>query len=243
MEVNRLRPLREFTDARIALGRAGASLRTPDWLALREAHAAARDAIGREMTVPAGETEVRSRCRSRQEYLLRPDLGRRLDEGDRERIPSGPFDVAVVIADGLSPLAVDRHALATLEATSFDGLAVSPPVYVRAGRVAIGDEIGELAQARLAIVLIGERPGLSAADSLGIYITYAPRIGRTDAERNCISNIRDGGLSYEEAGRRAAWIVHESLRRELSGVDLKEAACLQRQSQDDSPRPLLYGGK
>lgn len=224
MEVDRLRPLREFTDARIALGRAGASLRTADWLALRGAHAAARDALAREMTVPAGAIEVRSRCRNRREYLLRPDLGRRLGEGHRERIPGGPFDAAIVIADGLSPLAADRHALAALAAISFKGLVVSPPIYVRAGRVAIGDEIGELAQARLTMVLIGERPGLSAADSLGIYITYAPRIGRTDAERNCISNIRGGGLSYEEAGRRAEWIVRESLRRELSGVELKEAA-------------------
>jgi ethanolamine ammonia-lyase small subunit len=222
MEVDRLRPLKEFTDARIALGRAGASLRTSDWLALREAHAAARDAIAREMTVPAGAIEVRSQCRNRDDYLLRPDLGRRLAQGSA--LPQGPFDVAVVIADGLSPLAVDRHALATLAAIPLEGLAVSPPVWVRAGRVAIGDEIGELMQARVSLVLIGERPGLSAADSLGIYITYAPRIGRTDAERNCISNIRDGGLTYEDAGRRAAWIVRESLRRQLSGVELKEAS-------------------
>lgn len=224
MEVDRLRPLKEFTDARIALGRAGASLRTPDWLALREAHAAARDAIAREMTVPAGAIEVRSQCRNRDEYLLRPDLGRRLALEHRGRLPRGPFDVAVIIADGLSPLAVDRHALPTLAATPLEGLAVSPPVWVRAGRVAIGDEIGEILEARVSMVLIGERPGLSAADSLGIYITYAPRTGRTDAERNCISNIRDGGLTYEDAGRRAAWIVRESLRRELSGVELKETS-------------------
>jgi ethanolamine ammonia-lyase small subunit len=223
MEVDRLRSLRAFTDARVALGRSGASLRTADWLALREAHAAARDALAREMTVPMGAIEVRSRCRDRQEYLLRPDLGRRLAEVDRDRIPGGSYDVAVVVADGLSPLAVDRHAAATLGAISFHTVEVSPPIYVRLGRVAIGDEIGELAKARLSLVLIGERPGLSAADSLGIYITYSPRIGRTDAERNCISNIRDGGLSYSEAGRRAGWIVRESLRRELSGVDLKEA--------------------
>jgi ethanolamine ammonia-lyase small subunit len=224
MEVDRLRLLREFTDARIALGRAGTSLRTPDWLALREAHAAARDALAREMTVPDGAITVCSQCRGRDEYLLRPDLGRRLAAADRDRVPRGPFDVAIAVADGLSPLAVDRHATATLNAVALDELAVSPPVWVRCGRVAIGDEIGELAQARLALVLIGERPGLSAADSLGMYITYAPRLGRTDAERNCISNIRDGGLSYAEAGRRAAWIVRESLRRQLSGVDLKEAS-------------------
>lgn len=224
MEADRLRPLREFTDARIALGRAGASLRTGDWLALREAHAAARDAIAREMSVPAGALAVRSRCRDRAEYLVRPDLGRRLAADCRARLPRGPFDVALVIADGLSPLAVDRHAQPTLAAIPLEGLTVPPPIWVRCGRVAIGDEIGEILQARVSVVLIGERPGLSAADSLGIYITYAPRIGRTDAERNCISNVRDGGLTYEDAGRRAAWIVRESLRRELSGVALKEVS-------------------
>jgi ethanolamine ammonia-lyase small subunit len=223
VEIDRLRSLRRYTDARIALGSAGPALRTIDWLALREAHAAARDAIWREMTVPSGVVEVRSRCHDVQEYLLRPDLGRRLREEDRNRLPAGPFDVALVVADGLSPLAIDRHATAMLEAMKFGDLTTSPPIYVRLGRVAIADEIGELVKARVSVMLIGERPGLSAADSLGIYITYGPRIGRTDAERNCISNVRDGGTSYDDAARRAEWIVRESLRRQLTGVDLKEA--------------------
>jgi ethanolamine ammonia-lyase small subunit len=220
--------LRQFTDSRIALGRAGSSMTARDWLALREAHAAARDAVTVEHVAPdlgAGCIVVASRCRDRREYLLRPDRGRRLRAEDAARLPRGPFDVVIVVADGLSPLAVSRHAANAVEAlrVRLAGLALGPIVYVERGRVAIADEIGETMQAQAAAILIGERPGLSAADSLGIYVTYAPRIGRTDAERNCISNIRDGGLGYEAAAVRCEWLIRESLRRQLSGVNLKEA--------------------
>lgn len=219
--------LRQFTDSRIALGRAGSSMTARDWLALRQAHAAARDAVTVEHVAPdlgAGRIVVASRCRDRREYLLRPDLGRRLRAEDADRLPDGPFDVAIAVADGLSPLAVSRHAANMVVALRerLAGLAIAPVVYVERGRVAIGDEIGERMRAKAVAILIGERPGLSAADSLGIYVTYAPKIGRTDAERNCISNIRDGGLSYEAAAVRCEWLIRESLRRQLSGVDLKE---------------------
>ncbi len=206
------------------MGRAGDSLPSAEWLALRDAHAGAQDAIRAAMIPPEGTCVVNSRAWTRADYLLRPDSGRRLAAD--QHLPAGPFDVALVVADGLSPLAVNRHSASLLEALrqELDGLRLSPPVYVRQGRVAIGDEIGERMQARLACVLIGERPGLSAADSLGVYLTYAPRVGRTDAERNCISNVREAGLAVPLAGRRVAWLIRQALTRQLTGVALKEDA-------------------
>ncbi len=221
--------LRAVTDSRIGLERAGGSLTTRDWLALRAAHAAARDAIhatSGQPDIPPPVLYVHSRCQDRQQYLLRPDLGRRL--ADDTELPAGPFDVALVVADGLSPLAVAHHAgplvgaLRNLLAEA--QLTVSPVIQVSQGRVAIGDEIGERLQARLVVLLIGERPGLSAADSLGVYLTYAPRVGRTDAERNCISNIRSGGLDIALAARRTMALVQAALARQLTGVELKESA-------------------
>lgn len=221
--------LQALTDSRIGLERAGGSLITPDWLALRAAHAAARDAIhatSGQPDIPPPVLYVHSRCQNRQQYLLRPDLGRRL--ADDTELPSGPFDVALVAADGLSPLAVARHAgplvgaLRNLLAEA--QLTVSPVIQVSQGRVAIGDEIGERLQARLVVLLIGERPGLSAADSLGVYLTYAPCVGRTDAERNCISNIRSGGLDIPLAARRTMALIQAALARQLTGVALKESA-------------------
>lgn len=221
--------LRALTDSRIGLERAGGSLTTADWLALRTAHAAARDAIhasGGWPEIPPPEVYVHSRCQNRQQYLLRPDLGRRL--ADDAELPEGPFDVALVVADGLSPLAVARHAAGLVGALrnhlAEAQLTVSPVIQVAQGRVAIGDEIGERLQTRLVVVLIGERPGLSAADSLGVYLTYAPRVGRTDAERNCISNIRDGGLDIALAARRTVNLIEAALARQLTGVELKESA-------------------
>jgi ethanolamine ammonia-lyase small subunit len=224
MAIDRIRSLRQFTDARIALDRVGGSLATADWLALREAHAAARDAIYAELPSKKFDLEIRSQCGDLHEYLLRPDLGRRVRADDIALLPEGPFDIAIVVAGGLSPIAVEHHAGAMLKAIDLPDLSRSPVIFVRYGRVAIGDEIGERMRARLAVVLIGERPGLSAADSLGIYLTFDPRIGRTDAERNCISNIRAGGLTYAEAGRRATWLIRESLARRLSGIGLKESS-------------------
>jgi ethanolamine ammonia-lyase small subunit len=216
---NRLDWLRRHTSARVALGEA---LRTPDWLALREAHAAARDAIDAPCVWPRGVPVVRSRCRDRHEYLLRPDLGRRLDPS--ASLPEFDADVALIVCDGLSPLAVSRHAEALLAALHDEsaGLRLGAPVAVENGRVAIGDEIGERWRARLACVLIGERPGLSAADSLGVYLTYDPRVGRTDADRNCLSNIREEGLSPANAARRAVALMRSALSLGLTGVSLKE---------------------
>lgn len=218
-----LRQLRGLTDARIALDRAGSSLTSRDWLDLRAAHAAARDAVETELVWPEFPPpiyRVTSRCRDRREYLLRPDLGRRLAED--ALLPKVESDVVIVVTDGLSSLAITRHAPAMVEHLrhEFPG---APVVLATLGRVAIGDDIGERMGARVVAILIGERPGLSAADSLGIYITYDPRVGRTDAERNCISNIRHGGLDYAEASRRAAWLIRESMARRLSGVSLKES--------------------
>ncbi len=221
--------LRTLTDSRIGLERAGGSLTTGDWLALRAAHAAARDAIhavSGQPVIPPPVGYVRSRCQNRQQYLLRPDLGRRL--ADDAELPTGPFDIALVVADGLSPLAVSRHAAGLVGALRNSlaeaRLTVSPVIQVAQGRVAIGDEIGERLQARLTAMLIGERPGLSAADSLGVYLTYAPKAGRTDAERNCISNIRDGGLDIPLAARRTINLIEAALARQLTGVQLKESA-------------------
>jgi ethanolamine ammonia-lyase small subunit len=165
----------------------------------------------------------------RRAYLRRPDLGRRLATASAEELRKiqATADVLFVIADGLSALAVERHALPLLAATVplMTG-TIGPVCVVSQGRVAVGDEIGELLQARVVVMLIGERPGLSAADSLGVYITWAPRVGRTDAERNCISNIRSGGLSYAEAAQRIAMNIDGARRLGASGVALKASRVL-----------------
>lgn len=223
MAADLVKKLRQFTDARIGLDRAGGSLSTREWLNLHAAHAAARDAVETPVSWPDFDPpvhRVRSRCHNRREYLLRPDLGRLLAEGTSLPRVSG---LVLVVADGLSPLAVMHHAAPVVSQlrAEFDA---APVVLAEFGRVAIGDAIGEAMQASIAAVLIGERPGLSAADSLGIYITYNPRTGRTDAERNCISNIREGGLNAEEGARRASWLIREALSRRLSGVVLKETS-------------------
>jgi ethanolamine ammonia-lyase small subunit len=228
--------LRQWTPARIGLGRAGASLLTNPMLEFELAHAQARDAVHAAFDADslahvlrdAGFGEpipVRSQARDRMEYLLRPDLGRSLDAGSRERLESAsPCAVAVVIADGLSALAPARHALPVLlEMRRQSQLPENVTIAVaNQARVALGDEIGEVLRAAAVIVLIGERPGLSSPDSMGIYLTWAPRVGRTDAERNCISNVRPEGLSYAEAARRLAYLLGEAHRLGLSGVALKD---------------------
>jgi len=209
--------LRDFTMARVALGRAGNSVPVREMLAFQLAHARARDAVFYPFD-PAqfGGICVRSRARDRNEYLRRPDLGRQLNAESRVRLASLESEVVYVICDGLSALAVEQNAPALLER-----LPPALTVACEQGRVAIGDEIGELLKASLAIVLIGERPGLSAADSMGVYLTWNPRIGRTDAERNCISNIRPEGLSAGAAAELLQFLMTESRRRRLSGVALK----------------------
>jgi ethanolamine ammonia-lyase small subunit len=237
------RDLARFTAARIALGRAGGSIPTGPLLEFQLAHARARDAVERALNVDALESvlreagcdvlRLRSAAGDRHEYVRRPDLGRILSEESKARLEARapearPFDAAFVVADGLSALAVERHA-ATLLAHAVPqleraGWRIAPVAIVEQGRVAIGDEVGALLPARMTAVLIGERPGLSAADSLGVYLTWDPLPGRTNAERNCISNIRPEGLGYAAAAHKLGYLMSEARRRRLSGVALKDEA-------------------
>ena len=234
-----MKSLREFTPARVDLGRTGHSLPTSELLDFQLAHARARDAVQMPLDVNSLLLELRqanipclalaSEADDRPTYLRRPDLGRRLNAASRDVLAplKLDYDAAFVIADGLSALAVHRHAMAVLNLIP-GNLAwnLAPVTIVEQGRVAIGDEIAELLGAKLVVVLIGERPGLSSPDSLGIYLTWQPRPGRTDAERNCISNIRAEGLSYQLAAHKLLFLMNESRRLKLSGVQLKERAPL-----------------
>jgi len=237
-------PLRRFTAARIALGRAGGSLPTAEWLAFSAAHAAARDAVWSALDLealsadlaPLGQPVLRvaSAAPDRLTYVQRPDLGRRLDEGSRRALsaaaPPGGCDVALLVGDGLSALAAARQApavLARLVPALLDrGLSLGPLVLCTQARVALMDEVGAALGARLAVILLGERPGLGAADSLGAYLVHRPRPGRTDAERNCVSNIRPEGLPPAAAADLLAWLACEALQRALSGVALKDERAL-----------------
>ncbi len=227
--------LRRFTPARVGLGRAGNGLPTAAHLAFQVAHAAARDAVHAMLDVPAlqaGLTEagidslaVQSAAPDRQTFLRRPDFGRRLPEADRTRLPAAPGAMLFVACDGLSAVAVQRHAAALLARVIPTLRAVTPvaPVVIATqGRVALGDDIGGTMGAEAVAVLIGERPGLSAADGLGIYLTWQPRPGRTDAERNCISNIRPAGLPLTQAAAKLLWLIQAMRRLRLTGVALKD---------------------
>jgi ethanolamine ammonia-lyase small subunit len=234
--------LRRFTPARVALGRAGNGLPTAAHLDFQAAHAAARDAVNAALDVAAlrealsaadlPSIVVHSAAPDRRTYLLRPDLGRRLREADRATLPASPGHMLFVVCDGLSAIAVQRHApvllariIPALRDTCHD---VSPVVVAEQGRVALGDDIGEAMGAEAVAVLIGERPGLTAADSLGAYLTWQPRRGRTDAERNCISNIRPDGLAPVAAADKLLWLIEAMHRLRLTGVGLK----------DEQPPPL-----
>jgi len=231
--------LRNLTPARVALGRTGASLTTKALLDFTLDHARARDAVHAAFDPPGliaalgalgfDVCAVSSRATNRQDYLRRPDLGRRLDPASAtilkaQKRTSG--DIAIVIGDGLSPTAVHAHAVALLRRLvprlAAERIEIGAIVVASGARVALADEIGALVGARLVVVLIGERPGLSAPDSLGAYLTFAPRLGRTDAERNCVSNIHRDGLTYDEAARKIAWLVAEGLKRGVTGVTLKD---------------------
>lgn len=236
-------PLKAHTAARIALGRTGTSVPLQEALAFRLAHAHARDAVYsvldvekllpelQELQLPV--YQVQSQAHDRQQYLQRPDLGRQLHPESRPLLQAHRaqgFDLAVVLADGLSAAAVNEHAgpllqrlLPRLQAAGF---RVAPLVIATQARVAIGDEVGELLGAQVVLMLIGERPGLSSPHSLGAYFTYAPRPGLTDEARNCVSNIRPEGLNYDLAADRLFFLLHESLRRKLSGVQLKDSSAL-----------------
>ena len=222
----------------MALGRAGPSLPTRALLDFTLDHARARDAVHAtfdakalvarlaDLGIAAGE--VKSRAGNRRDYLRRPDLGRRLDEACVAQLRSGEADgkLAVVIGDGLSPAAVHAHAVELMRnlmpRLAASQIARGPVVVASGARVALGDEIGAIVKADMVVMLIGERPGLSAPDSLGAYLTFAPAIGRTDADRNCVSNIHREGLSYDEAAFKIAWLVREGLKRRVTGVALKD---------------------
>lgn len=230
--------LRAHTPARIALGRAGTSLPTAEVQRFAAAHAQARDAVHVPLDPTALATAllgdgwatvvVRSRASSREAYLKRPDWGRRLDDADARVLQSkaGPaVDLAIVVADGLSAMAATRHApplLHALRAELAGALKLAPLVIASQARVALADEVGALLQASAVLILLGERPGLSSPDSLGAYLTHAPHLGCSDAQRNCISNIRPEGLGIGVAARRIAWLLREALRLRVSGVALKD---------------------
>ena len=238
VQPNPWQQLRQFTPARIALGRVGNSLPTDEVLRFGFAHALAQDAVHLRLDVAMLDTalqtarwqtlRVHSRAPDRATYLLRPDYGRRLNDAGAAalvRHANKSCDLVFVAADGLSALAVQRHTLPLLEAlraTLPVAWSLGPVVIAEQGRVAMGDEIGELLRARMVVVLIGERPGLSSPDSLGIYLTVAPKLGRSDAERNCISNVRPEGLQYDVAAKKLVWLLDEANRLQLTGVGLKD---------------------
>jgi ethanolamine ammonia-lyase small subunit len=241
--------LRALTPARVGLARTGVSLETRELLDFQRCHAQARDAVHGRLetaTLAAALAEIsgvevlrlHSAAADRATYLQRPDLGRRLDDASRSLLAerdavvdsgttqSGLSRLALIIADGLSALAVERHARPLLAELipRLEGWILTPLCVVEQGRVAIGDEIGQALGAQVSVILIGERPGLSSPDSLGAYITWEPRPGRTDAERNCISNIRVEGLSYAQAAAQLGYYLTEARRRQLTGVALKDDA-------------------
>ena len=235
--------LREFTAARIALGRSGVSVPLRAALDFRLAHAYARDAVYSILdteylmaVVAALEQpmrQVHSRASTREEYLHRPDYGRQLDNESASQLAEPEpteCDLVVVLADGLSATAVNEHAAPLLSRLlprlRAAGLRLGPVVLAEQARVALGDEVGHRLRAQLVLVLIGERPGLSAPHSLGAYLTFAPRPGLTDEARNCVSNIRPEGLPYPAAADRLAYLLLEATRRQLSGVALKDDSSL-----------------
>jgi len=231
--------LRELTPARVGLGRSGASMPTKALLEFTLDHARARDAVHAVFDVFSlisglgglgmQPVQVSSQAQDRKEYLRRPDLGRRLDSPSKHLLANrdgGPCQLAVVVGDGLSPSAVNAHAVELVRSLvprlAADGIEIDCAVVASGARVALGDEIGAMVGARMMVMLIGERPGLSAPDSLGAYLTFAPKPGLTDAERNCVSNIHGSGLGYDEAASRIAWLVREGLARRITGVALKD---------------------
>lgn len=224
--------LRRFTPARVGLGRAGPGLPTAAHLAFQAAHAAARDAVHAALDVVAlrdaltadgiDALTVRSAADNRRHYLLRPDLGRRLRSSDRAGLPRASGAMLFVICDGLSATAVQRHAAPLLRRVVPVLGGAAPVVIAEQGRVALGDDIGYAMGVEAVAVLIGERPGLTAPDSLGIYLTWQPGPGRLDSERNCISNVRPEGLSIEAAADKLVWLIRQMRRVRLTGIALKD---------------------
>jgi len=245
--------LRRFTRARIALGRAGTSLPTEPHLEFQLAHARARDAVHHALAIEPLRAALEQRGREvialrsaagdRLIYLQRPDQGRRLDRESRSRLEERAgrskegFDAVFVIADGLSAFAVEENAVPFLDAMLAkldpEGWRIAPMAIIEQGRVAVGDEVGQVLGAGMVAILIGERPGLSSPDSMGIYLTYHPRVGTTDAQRNCISNIRREGMSCELAAHKLHYLMSEARRRKLTGVKLKD--------ESEAPRAIAAG--
>jgi len=232
-------PLKQFTEARIALGRTGSGLPTKKLLELSMAHAHARDAVYAELDFDKLHEQLepfklvildlKSTATNRALYLQRPDMGRRLHPTSAELLPpfgNYPADIAIIVADGLSASGINLHVFPLVNELipllQSQGLPIGPICLAEQARVAIADDIGFGLKAKLSIILIGERPGLSAADSIGAYITFMPRPGLTDDARNCVSNIRPGGLSFKLAAGKISYLVQQALRKQLSGVGLKD---------------------
>jgi len=235
--------LKGFTAARIGLGRAGYSIPLKQSLEFKLAHAHARDAVYSELdieglTVQLAQFELpvlqlHSQAEYREQYLQRPDLGRQLDErsaGELTSYNTLQTDIVIIIADGLSATAVNHNAAGLLKILIPQlltaGLKIAPLCLVKQGRVAVADDIGHQTKSKLSLILIGERPGLSSADSMGAYLTFGPKPGLTDESRNCISNIRPHGLTFKPAAKKIFYLVQEALKRKLSGVALKDNAGL-----------------
>jgi ethanolamine ammonia-lyase small subunit len=235
--------LRQYTPARIALGRAGTSLPTKPHLDFQLAHARARNAVHHELDVGKLEAALKTRgheplvlhsaAANRPMYLQRPDKGRRLDDASRQALaafkrPDAGYDVVFMIGDGLSSFAIEENAAPFLDVMlpplESQGWRMGPLVLVREARVAVGDEVGGILGASMVVVLIGERPGLSSPDSMGIYMTLKPRVGLTDEARNCISNVRREGMSYDMAAHKLLYLMTEARKRGHSGVQLKDEA-------------------
>jgi len=237
--------LRDFTSARVSLPATGHSIATTEVLNFQLAHAQARDAVHAVLHLPSfaqrlhtelpflseasiAVLQLQSNAPDRAAYLRQPVLGRTLHPDSVVRLQSGSCDLAIVIADGLSALAVERHAIPLLTGLLPQllgaGWTIAPICLVQQGRVAIGDPIGFCLRAKLSLVLLGERPGLSSPDSLGAYLTWHPHPDRTDADRNCLSNIRDGGLSPEAAAGRLLWYLEAARARQVTGTSLKEGS-------------------
>lgn len=234
--------LRDWTDARIALGRAGTSLPTAPMLEFQLAHARARDAVGRPCDFAGLDgLRVASRAADRAEYLRRPDFGRLLTPASERFLEAasrpGGWDLGLVVGDGLSSLAVDRHARPLLEVLvpllEASGLTLAPLVLATQARVALADEVGARLGVEIVVMLIGERPGLSSPDSLGAYLTWGPRTGRQNAERNCVSNIRPGGLGFETAARTIRDLAAGARLLKQSGIGLKEDSWLEGPHEED----------
>lgn len=230
--------LKEYTSARIALGRSGGSLPTSEWLDFKLSHARARDAVHLEFD-PAKlaeklrdigyQSEIIHTCATdRRLYLQRPDLGRRLNDASKSLLAqySGDFDLVIIASDGLSTMAADRQIASLLESLlqrlDTPQWKIAPILIAPFARVALEDEVGFLLNAQIALILVGERPGLGSPDSLGAYLVFGPKPGNTDAQRNCVSNIRPQGLGFDEAAETLWYLMKQARARKLSGVMLKD---------------------